>query len=209
MSAPSSSLSSAPFPKNSISRWCHYLTNIFRSSNGVRGVINLPESTSSDIRVLVIAPPDLVETALKSGAHIAGGAELIQDIIAGKLKFNRCISTPAMMPVLTKAARYLGPLGLMPTIKNGTLTTDISAAIRMAVSNVPFKIDRKAGVMHVKVGKLASFNQEMLQRNVEKVFEVISPFGASLKRGKFIESAHLCVPAEKALRFSPPLADKK
>lgn len=67
----------------------------------------------------MLAPPDLVESAKKAGAHIAGGSELVSDIITGKLKFNRCIATPQMMPVLTKLARYLGPLGLMPTTKNG------------------------------------------------------------------------------------------
>jgi large subunit ribosomal protein L1 len=89
------------------------------SSNGIRGIINLPVSINTDAKVLVIAPPDQVEKALQSGAHIAGGAELIPDIISGKIKFNRCISTPQMMPILTKVARFLGPLGLMPTIKSG------------------------------------------------------------------------------------------
>lgn len=91
------------------------------SSNGIRGIINLPVSINTDAKVLVIAPPDQIERALQSGAHIAGGAELIPDIISGKIKFNRCISTPQMMPILTKVARFLGPLGLMPTIKSGII----------------------------------------------------------------------------------------
>lgn len=82
-------------------------------------MITLPTSTNKDVKVLVIAPPDMIEQAKAAGAHTVGGAELIQDIITGKIKFNRCIATPQMMPVLTKIARYLGPLGLMPTIKNG------------------------------------------------------------------------------------------
>jgi len=92
----------------------------FKSSNGIRGVINLPTSINEDTKVLVIAPPDQAEQARRAGAHIAGGSELVPEIISGKLKFNRCIATPQMMPVLTKLARFLGPLGLMPTIKNGT-----------------------------------------------------------------------------------------
>src|SRR5690606_29176663 len=126
----------------------------FYSSNGIRGVINLPVSINSDARVLVLAPPDMIDQAMKCGAHIAGGAELVQDIITGKLKFNRCIATPQMMPVLTKIARYLGPLGLMPTVKSGTLTNDIAAAVKSALNNVPFKIDRRAGLTHIRVGIL-------------------------------------------------------
>lgn len=82
-------------------------------------MLSLPVSTYTDARILVLAPPDQIETATAAGAHIVGGAELVQDMITGRLKFNRCIATPQMMPVLTKVARFLGPLGLMPTIKNG------------------------------------------------------------------------------------------
>lgn len=81
--------------------------------------MTLPVAMNSDAKVLVLAPPDMVEEAKQAGASIVGGSELVSDIISGKLNFNRCIATPDMMPILTKIARYLGPLGLMPTLKNG------------------------------------------------------------------------------------------
>lgn len=164
-------------------------------------------SINTDAKVLVIAPPDQVEKALQSGAHIAGGAELIPDIISGKLKFNRCISTPQMMPILTKVARFLGPLGLMPTVKNGTLTNDIETAIKASVNNTPFKIDRRAGIMHVRVGLLNSFNPDQVGQNIKSVFDTIVPYGKTMKKGKFIESAHLVVPSEKSIRIEPPNID--
>lgn len=181
----------------------------------------MPVSINADAKVLVIAPPDLVEKAKAAGAHIVGGAELIPDIISGKLKFNRCISTPQMMPVLTKVARFLGPLGLMPTIKNGifgqtffnylsvpsegTLTNDIDQSIKSALSNVPFKIDRRAGIMHIRVGTLDAFDSSKLEQNVHSVFDAIAPFGKTMKKGKFVESAHLCVPAEPSIRLESPI----
>lgn len=164
----------------------------------------------------------MIEQAKAAGAHVAGGAELIQDVITGKIKFNRCIATPQMMPVLTKVARYLGPLGLMPTIKNGnplyivfillilclgTLTNDLEQAIKASLNNEPFKIASKqngSGIMHLRVGYLDSFNPESLQKNIETVFATMAPFAKTAKKGRFIETAHLCVPAEPSIALEPP-----
>jgi ribosomal protein L1 len=72
------------------------------------------------------------------------------------------------------------------------------------VSNTPFKIDRRAGIMHVRVGLLNSFNPDQLDQNIRSVFDTVSPYGKTLKKGKFIESAHLVVPSEKSIRIEPP-----
>lgn len=200
----------------------------FYSANGIRGILKLPFSINSDARILVLAPPDMHEAAQKAGAAIVGGQDLVFDILAGKLDFNRCIATPDMMPVLTKIARYLGPLGLMPTLKNGTrtqpfrmplliicwifvgtLTKNLEEAINAALSNIPFKVDKKGGLMHIRVGLVSKFSASELERNIVTVLQNIQPYGKTNKGGKFIETAHISISSEPSIRVDPACIAEK
>lgn len=125
------------------------------TNNGFRGFFTLPHLVpKEDEAVLVFCPPSQTEAAMKTGAKYAGGAELMGDIVDGKLKFTRCLATPEMIPTVTKLARILGPMGMMPNVKHGTLTTDIPGAISKCLSNVPYHICKMTGVMNICAAKV-------------------------------------------------------
>lgn len=125
------------------------------TNNGFRGFFTLPQLVKKDDEaVLVFCPPSQVEEAQRAGAKYAGGAELMNDIVEGKLKFTRCLATPEMIPTVTKLARILGPMGMMPNVKHGTLTTDIPGAISKCLNNIPYHVTKVTGVMNICAAKV-------------------------------------------------------
>ena len=128
--------------------------------------MRLPVQMQLSQRILVFTTPDKFEVARERGGDIVGGEELMPDILEGRLKFDRCIATTNMLPLVTKLARYLGPLGLMPNVKTGTLTNDVEKALEDARANVPYKIEKFTGVFNVPVAKVLSPEYSPVRRRL-------------------------------------------
>ncbi len=157
-----------------------------KSDQNIKGVINLPKGTGKSIRVAVVASEDLHSAAKENGADIVSGKEFIDDLDANKINFDVLISTPEMMPILGKVAKVLGPKGLMPNPKLGTVTKDISKAVKDAKSGqVKYKND-KSGIVHAGVGKL-SFSEEDIMENLKTFYFSITKSKPESFKGSFIK----------------------
>tara|TARA_B100000700_G_C14922979_1_gene797958 strand:+ start:260 stop:949 length:690 start_codon:yes stop_codon:yes gene_type:complete len=161
-----------------------------KTDQNIRGVINLPKGTGKKIRVAVIAKGDKATEAKESGADLVGDEDLTKEINEGKINFDILISTPDMMPKIGKIAKVLGPKGLMPNPKLGTVTQDIASAISNAKSGqVQYKND-KAGIVHAGIGKL-KFNEEDLLENLKAFYLSISKSKPDAIKGSFIKKVSI------------------
>ena len=152
----------------------------------VRGMVQLPHGTGKTVRVAVFARGDKAEEARASGADIVGAEDLAEKIERGEIGFDRCISTPDLMPVVGKLGRVLGPKGLMPNPKLGTVTQDVKGAVKGAKGGqVEFRLE-KAGLIHAGVGK-ASFEETALSENVSALVNAVSKSRPSGAKGTFIK----------------------
>lgn len=160
------------------------------SDQMVRGVTNLPSGTGKDVRVAVICKDEKTAEAKSAGADVVGSVDLIDEIKSGKIDFDICIATPDMMASIGQVARILGPKGLMPNPKLGTVTTDIVTAIKNAKSGqVEFRVE-KAGIIHVGVGKL-SFSSDELVSNVKALVGAVIKAKPSGAKGAYVKSLYL------------------
>ena len=151
----------------------------------VRGSVVLPNGTGKTVRVAVFAKDAKADEAKAAGADLVGAADLIEDIQAGKLDFDIVISTPDMMGVLGKVARILGPKGLMPNPKTGTVTMDVAKAVENAKGGqVNFRVDKK-GNIHAGIGKI-SFSEEAIKENFVTLMETINRAKPASAKGRFI-----------------------
>lgn len=157
----------------------------------LRTTVILPKGTGKDIRVAVIAEGEKVAEALAAGAHLAGSKDLIQDIMKGILDFDKLITTPDMMPSIAKLGKVLGPRGLMPSPKSGTVTLDIKEAItEFKKGKLEYRAD-KNGIVHVTFGK-TNFSEEDLLANLESIQESIDKNRPSGVKGKYWKSFYIC-----------------
>src|SRR5512134_657663 len=156
----------------------------------VRGTVVLPHGTGKKVRVLVFAKGPKEKEALDAGADYVGAEDLIEKISQGWLDFDKAIATPDMMGMVSKLGKILGPRGLMPNPKVGTVTFDLEKAIReIKAGKVEFKVE-KAGVVHVPVGKV-SFGFDRLMENIRTVLDVILRAKPPTSKGVYLKSIAL------------------
>ncbi len=151
----------------------------------VRGVVNLPKGTGKTVRVAVFAKGDKAEEAKKAGADVVGAEDLMETIQGGQIDFDRVIATPDMMGVVGRLGKVLGPKGLMPNPKLGTVTMDVAKAVTDAKGGqVEFRVE-KAGIVHAGIGK-ASFSEADLAENFRAFMDAIIKNKPSGAKGKFV-----------------------
>ena len=156
----------------------------------VRGTAQLPHGTGKPVRVAVFARGDKAEEARAAGADIVGADDLAQAVQGGELNFDRAIATPDMMPVVGRLGRILGPRGLMPNPKLGTVTPNVAEAVQAAKGGqITFRVER-AGIVHGGVGKV-SFSEEALVDNVKAFVEAINRSKPSGAKGTYLKRAAL------------------
>ncbi len=165
----------------------------------VRGSVILPSGTGKTVRVAVIAKDAKVDEAKKAGADIAGGSEIIDDIAAGKMDFDVLIATPDMMGMVGKVGRTLGPKGLMPNPKTGTVTMDVAKAVENAKGGqVNYRVDKHGNVL-AGIGKV-SFSKEQISDNLMTFIKSINKQKPASSKGRYIKTASL------SLTMSPSLS---
>ena len=156
----------------------------------VRGVVVLPNGTGKTVKVLVITKGDNADAAEKAGADYVGAEEMIAKIQQGWLDFDVCITTPDMMPVISRVAKILGPKGLMPNPKSGTVTTDVVKAITdTKAGKVEYRLD-KTNIIHVRIGKV-SFGSEKLIQNFNTLMDALVKAKPAAAKGTYIKNVAL------------------
>ena len=157
-----------------------------KTDQNIRGVIILPKGTGKKINVAVLAKGEKLNEASEAGADLVGETDLVESISAGKINFDLLIATPDMMPAIGKVAKILGPKGLMPNPKLGTVTQDIKTAVQNAkAGQVQYKND-KAGIVHAGIGKM-SFNDDDLLDNLKNFFSSINKSKPETVKGSFVK----------------------
>ena len=154
----------------------------------VRGTVVLPHGLGKSVRVLVFASGDNLREAEEAGAETVGGDELAKKIETGWLDFDAVVATPDMMRVVGRLGRVLGPRGLMPNPKTGTVTTDVAKAVQeLKAGKVEFRVD-KTGIIHAPLGKV-SFGADQLKDNAEALIHAVLRAKPAAAKGKYVKSA--------------------
>lgn len=161
-----------------------------QSDQMVRGVVAMPNGLGKQVRVAVFAKPERMEEATKAGADVVGSDDLVEEVKNGRLDFDLCISTPDMMVKVGTLGKVLGPKGMMPNPKLGTVSNDINAAVKQAKSGqVEYKTE-KAGLVHAGVGKI-SFEERSLKENIIALYHALINAKPSSSKGIYMQKMHL------------------
>jgi large subunit ribosomal protein L1 len=156
----------------------------------VRGICNLPNGSGRKLRVAVFAKGAKAEEAKQAGADIVGAEDLVEIVNKGTIDFDRCVATPDLMPLVGRLGKVLGPRGLMPNPKVGTVTMDVAAAVRGAKGGaVEFRVE-KAGIVQAGVGK-ASFSEDQLLGNVKAFIDAVLKARPQGQKGTFVKKVSL------------------
>ena len=166
----------------------------------IRGAVVLPHGTGKTVRVAVFAKGVKADEAKNAGADVVGADDLAEDIKAGNINFDIVIATPDMMALVGKVGRILGPKGLMPNPKTGTVTMDITKAVNNVKSGqVNFRVDKK-GNIHAPIGKV-SFSEDKIKGNLEELVKMINRLKPSVAKGKYIRHATLSLTMSPSLQL--------
>lgn len=179
----------------------HLNVDTKNSDQMVRGTVVLPHGTGKKIRVAVFCKGEEEREAREAGAEIIGGNELIEKVAGGFLDFDCAIATPDMMKELSKLGKVLGPRGLMPSPKTGTVTNDITRAISdVKKGKVEFRVDKQAGI-HLSVARI-SFEEGKICDNASRVIEALNEAKPPSVKGKFIDSMYISSSMNPGLRLA-------
>ncbi len=171
-----------------------------RADQMVRGTTVLPHGTGKQVRVLVFAKGEKEQEARQAGAEFVGADELIEKIKGGWMEFDQAIATPDLMGAVGKLGKLLGPRGLMPNPKSGTVTFDVAKAIaEIRKGRVEYKVE-KAGIVHVPVGKV-SFDEDRIFQNAQAVIEAVLKARPASCKGRYLKSATLSSTMGPAIRL--------
>ncbi len=156
----------------------------------VRGVVSLPHGTGKSVRVAVFAKGEKADEAREAGADLVGAEDLAEQVQSGELNFDRCVATPDMMAIVGKLGRVLGPRGLMPNPKLGTVTQDVGSVVRdVKGGQVEFRVE-KAGILHAGIGK-ASFSEMAIFENVMAFIDAVNRAKPDGAKGSYIKRVAL------------------
>ncbi len=168
----------------------------------VRGTVSLPHGTGKEVRVAVFATGEKAREAREAGADLVGGEELVEEVLKGNIDFDAAVATPDMMPAVGKAGRILGPRGLMPNPKTGTVTNDIAKTVRdIKAGKIDYRVDR-TGNVHVAIGK-RSFDERMLLENYLAVVEELLRAKPAAAKGRYVRSAAISATMTPGIRIDP------
>ncbi|MEO3389494.1 50S ribosomal protein L1 [Mesorhizobium sp. CAU 1741] len=168
----------------------------------VRGVVNLPNGTGRTVRVAVFARGDKADEAKAAGADIVGAEDLVETVQKGEINFDRCIATPDMMPLVGRLGKVLGPRGMMPNPKVGTVTTDVAAAVKASKGGaVEFRVE-KAGIVHAGVGKV-SFDAKALEENIKAFADAVIKAKPTGAKGNYVKRVALTSTMGPGLKLDP------
>src|SRR5436309_5638421 len=168
----------------------------------VRGVVTLPNGTGRTLRVGVFARGAKADEAKAAGADVVGAEDLVEKVQNGTIDFDRCIATPDMMPLVGRLGKVLGPRGLMPNPKIGTVTMDVTGAVKGAKGgSVEFRVE-KAGILQAGVGK-ASFSEEKLVQNIKALADAVSKAKPSGSKGTYIKRVSVSSTMGPGLKIEP------
>jgi len=174
----------------------------------VRGTVALPHGTGQEKKVLVIASGEKVKEAEEAGADFVGGEDIVQKIEGGWLDFDAVIATPDMMRVVGRLGRILGPRGLMPSAKTGTVTFDIADAIKeIKAGRIEFRVDRY-GIIHAGVGKM-SFSADMLFDNAKALLRAVLRARPAAVKGQYVRSLAVAPTMGVGIKIDPVRAQKE
>lgn len=168
----------------------------------IRGAVVLPNGTGKQVRVLVFAKSAKAEEAEAAGAEFVGAEELVQKIQGGWFDFDVVVATPDMMGVVGRLGRLLGPKGLMPNPKAGTVTMDVAKAVKeIKAGKIEYRLD-KTNIIHVPVGK-ASFTEEQLSENFQTLIDAINKARPSAVKGQFLKSVVIAPTMGPGVKINP------
>jgi len=168
----------------------------------VRGTVVLPNGLGKEVKVLVFAKGEKEKEALDAGADFAGSDELVEKIKGGWFGFDKAVATPDIMGTVGKIGRILGPRGLMPNAKTGTVTFDIARAVNeLKAGKIDFRVE-KAGIVHAPIGK-ASFGVEKLMQNIAAFFETIMRLKPSSSKGTYLKSITVSTTMGPGVKVDP------
>ncbi|NOZ42098.1 MAG: 50S ribosomal protein L1 [Alphaproteobacteria bacterium] len=167
----------------------------------VRGVVTLPNGTGKLVRVAVFARGDKAEEARKAGAELVGAEDLMASIQKGEMNFDRCIATPDMMAIVGRLGRILGPRGLMPNPKLGTVTPNVAAAVEAVKGGqVEYRVE-KAGIIHARVGKV-SFEEKALIENARTLIKAVLKAKPAATKGVYVKTVSVSSTMGPGLRVA-------
>ncbi len=168
----------------------------------VRGTVSLPKGTGRTVRVAAFAAGDKAREAREAGADVVGGEDLVQEILKGNIDFEAAVATPDMMPAVGKAGRVLGPRGLMPNPKAGTVTEDIGKAVAdIKGGKLEYRVDRQGNV-HLLIGK-RSFEEQALLENFLAIMDEIIRAKPAVAKGRYIRSVTISSTMGPGIRIDP------